>query len=130
MTDAKAIAQVKAAAAFSLAAVNRPEAFPAKLRYLGRRNYRSQALDVVELRPDIGGSARFWLDPRTHHLRHVSVTQGKETATVDLWDDRLVDGTVVAFKNHQVEGAHRMTQTLTAYDYVPADPRHFAPPPG
>ncbi|HEY1752422.1 MAG TPA: hypothetical protein VGG29_14275 [Caulobacteraceae bacterium] len=127
-TDPKAIAQVKANAALTLDAVNRPEAFPATFRYLGRKTYKAQILDVVEVRPETGGSAELWLDRRTHHLRHVAITEGKESGAIDLWNDRVVDGAVVAFKNHQVEGPHRTSQTLKTYEFIALDPRRFAPP--
>jgi len=128
-TDPKAIAEMKAGAYFTAGAMNRPEEFPATFRYVGRRRYKAKAYDVVSVTPDFGGSGCFWLDLKTRHLRRVTVSDGKDAASVDIWDDRVVDGTVVGFKNDQVEGRHRMTQTLTTYEYVPLDPTRFAPPP-
>ena len=39
-----------------------------------------------------------------------------------------MDGTLIGSKNYQIEGVHKMTQTLATFDYVPLDPKRLAPP--
>jgi hypothetical protein len=129
-TDAKEIANAKSDAYFTIGAYNWPERFPAKFRYVGRQSYQSKQYDVVEVTPEGATPAELWLDKKTHRLSRFTVTDGHDTASGEIWDYRLVDGTLIGFKNRQIEGAHEMNQTLATFDYVPLDPKRLAPPLG
>ena len=129
-TDAKEIANAKSDAYFTIGAYNWPERFPAKFRYVGSLSYRSKHYDVVEVTPEGATPADLWLDKKTHRVSRFTVTDGHDTASGEIWDYRIVDGTLIGFKDYQIEGVHKMTQTLATFDYVPLDPKRLAPPLG
>ncbi|MGH6871831.1 MAG: hypothetical protein ACREHE_10015 [Rhizomicrobium sp.] len=128
-TDAKEIANARSDAYFTIAAYNWPERFPATFRYVGSLSYQSKSYDVVEITPEGATPAELWLDKKTHRIARFTVTDGQDTASGGIWDYRLVDGTFIGFKNLQIKGAHKMTQTLATFDYVPLDPKRLAHPP-
>lgn len=129
-TDAKEIANARSDAYFTIAAYNWPERFPATFKYVGSRSYRSKPYDVVEVTPEGATPADLWLDKKTHRLARFTVTDGHDSASGEIWDYRRVDGTFIGFKNVQIEGEHKMTQTLATFDYVPLDTNRLTPPLG
>jgi hypothetical protein len=129
-TDAKEIANARSDAYFTISAYNWPDRFPAKFRYVGSLSYQSKPYDVVEVTPEGATPAELWLDKKTHRLSRFTVTDGHDSASGEIWDNRRVDGTLIGFKNVQIEGTHKATQTLATFDYVPLDPERLAPPLG
>ncbi|HEY2068651.1 MAG TPA: hypothetical protein VGG48_03775 [Rhizomicrobium sp.] len=127
-TDAKEIANARSDAYFTIGAYNWPDRFPATFKYVGSLSYQSQSYDVVEVTPEGATPTGIWLDKKTHRISRFTVTDGHDTASGEIWDYRLVDGTFIGFKNVQIEGAHKMTQTLATFDYVPLDPKRLAQP--
>jgi len=128
-TDAKEIANARSDAYFTIGAYNWPDRFPAMFKYAGDLSFESKHYDVVEVTPEGATPTDIWLDKKTHLIARFTVTDGHDTASGKIWDNRLVDGTRIGFKNVQIEGPHKMTQTLATFDYVPLDQDRLAPPP-
>lgn len=127
-TDAREIANARSDAYFTIGGYNWPERFPATFKYVGSMRYQGKAYDVVEVTPEGATPAVLWLDKRTHLISRVTVTDGHDTASITIWDYRRVDGTYIGFKNYQIEGGHKMAQTLATFDYVPLDAKRLSPP--
>ena len=104
-----------------------PDRFAAKFTFLGRRPAGSKSFDVVEVTPAGAPSADLWLDIGTHRMARLTVTAGNQTGLAEVLEYRVVAGTWIGFKNRQVEGPHRMVQTLATYDYVSLDSTRFSP---
>jgi hypothetical protein len=128
VTDPKVIANARSEAYFTIGAYNWPDRFPATFRYVGARRDHGKDYEVVEVTPQGGIPAQLWLDRRTHRLARFTVTNGPETGSGEIWDNRWVDGTLIGFRNRQVENGHVMTQALASLDYVPLDPKRLAAP--
>ncbi len=126
-TDPKAVANARSDAYGTIGGYNWSERFPAKFRYVGSLSYQSKTYDVVEVTPEGATPAELWLDKKTHRIARFTVTDGHDTASGEVWDYRLVDGTFIGFRNIQVEGDHKMTQSLATFDYVPLDPKRLDP---
>ncbi|HEX3942601.1 MAG TPA: hypothetical protein VHW69_00800 [Rhizomicrobium sp.] len=129
-TNVKEVANARSDAYFTLGAYNWPERFPATFRYLGSLSYQSKLYDVVEVTPEGATPADLWLDKKTHRIARVTVTDGHDSASIEIWDYRPVEGTRIGFRNYQVEGPSKMTQSLATFDYVPLDPKRLDPPLG
>jgi hypothetical protein len=127
-TDAREIANARSDAYGTLGAYNWPDRFPATFKYVGERIYQSKPYDVVEVTPEGATPSDLWLDKTTHRIARVKVTDGHDSASIEIWDYRPVDGTFIGFRNVQSEGAHKMAQSLATFDYVPLDERRLAPP--
>jgi hypothetical protein len=104
-----------------------PDRFAAKFRYLGRKSAGSKSFDVVEVTPAGAPSADLWLDTATHRMARLTITAGHQTGVAEVLEYRVVAGTWIGFKNMQIEGPHKMVQTLATYDYVPLDNARFSP---
>jgi hypothetical protein len=104
-----------------------PTRFPAKFAYLGRKSAGAKSFDVVEVTPEGASSADLWLDTATHRMARFTAAPGAEKAYTEILEYRVVAGTWIGFKNRQIEGPHKMVQTLATYDYVPLDPARFSP---
>ena len=124
-TDPAQLAQGKSDAYFTVGGYFYPDRFPATFKSLGQKRAGSRVYDVVAVTPEGGIATELWLDTRSHRLMRLVI---EDNAAAEVLNYRVVDGTWIAFKNRQSEGAHEMVQTLATYDYVPLDPERFSPP--
>jgi len=104
-----------------------PDRFPATFSYKGRKTAGGKSFDVVEATPEGASSVDLWLDTGTHRVARLSASSGAESLQGEILEYRVVDGTWIGFKNLQLEGPHKMVQTLATYDYVPLDNARFSP---
>ena len=126
ITDPEQLAQQKSSAYFTLSGYFYPDRFPATFKSLGRKKAGARVYDVVSVTPEGGMPSNLWLDARSHRVMRLTI-DGADAAG-DILRYRVVDGTWIGFKNRQVEGPHKMVQTLATYDYVPLDADRFTPP--
>jgi hypothetical protein len=126
-TNPAELAEQKMGAYITVGGYFYPDRFPAKFRYLGRKSVGVKSFDVVEATPEGASSADLWLDIVTHRVMRLSAASGTETMHGEILEYRIVNGTWIGFKNAQIEGPHKMVQTLATYDYVPLDGTRFSP---
>lgn len=106
-----------------------PDRFPAMFVFKGKQAANGKDYDVVEVTPQGAPyPVQLWLDPKTHVLKRISASNGKESFYADILRYETIDGVQIDFRNDHYDDGKLEAQTLQHFEFVPVPPEKFSPP--
>lgn len=127
-TSPEAVAGARLGAYLTNFAYLRPDRFPARFEYRGRREADGVSYDVVTVTPENSAPMDFWLDIDTHRLIRLSGMDGDTPFLGVVERYETVEGVLAPFAIRQSAGDQVMAQSLTLFEFVATPEERLARP--
>ena len=130
VVDLTTVRAARTQAFFGANAFLYPGRYDARADYLGVKQNRGRAFDVVAVQPWGGASRELWFDRRTHLLGRMVERGGAKPVTTEVSDYRKVGPVLVAFRYTVDDGTSAMVRErqVQSLDFAPADRAVFSLP--
>jgi len=127
--DPLILTEARTAAFFRAGAWMFPGRFDAKGDYVGVRQSRGRAFEVIAVRPWGGAPRELWFDRRTHLLARMVERSGGAAVTTEVSDYRKVGPVLVPFRfTVQGAGGAGVERRVESLDFAPPDRAMFSLP--